>query len=472
MTSPNRLNHLHRLLHRPADGDRGFTLIEVLIAMMVFAIISVLVAYSLTLSMTLTRSNRASEVAANLAAQQIDIARAATSVFSVTSGTTTTTLDGTTYTITKTAGWVTSTGSVADCGAASGLLQNKTLNVAVTWSGMRPGTNPVQASTLLAPAGPINDPTTGTIIVHVTGANGAPETGIPIGAAPDGSVSPNTATTITPAPSATDADGCSFILKAVPGAYVVTVGKSGDGMVNTAQANAPTYKVPVTAGQSSVIDVQYDTAAKPTLTVSPGAPTGTLFPSSLPMTFAPQGDPYTTTPTLTTKSGVTTTSVALFPWTSGYQVFAGAYTSGSTVPACLSVDPDKWISPNASGNSGHRSAAVPIDVGATGTVAMPTVKVTLGSNKYLVAVTATPGSTIGDPGCATGMKLLFPQASGSSATIALPYGTWSLYAVGSASAQTGTLTSSQLVSQSSITLPTGSPAWTSTTIFTIDPRQP
>ncbi|MES1169545.1 MAG: type II secretion system protein, partial [Leifsonia sp.] len=74
--------------------ESGFTLIEVLIAMMVFGIISVLVAYSLTLSMTLTRSSRGSEVAANLAAQQIDTARSAKDVFSVTGGTVSQTIDG------------------------------------------------------------------------------------------------------------------------------------------------------------------------------------------------------------------------------------------------------------------------------------------------------------------------------------------------------------------------------------------
>lgn len=457
--------------------DGGFTLIEVLVAMMVFALIAVLVAGSLTLSMSLTRSNRASEVAANLAAQQIDIARSATNVFSVTSGSTTTTLDGTTYTVTRTAGWVTSTGAVADCGGAAGLLQNKTLNVAVSWSGMRPGTNPVQASTLLAPAGPINDPTSGTIIVHVTGATGLAKTGIPIGVKPDTSVSPNTATTISPAPSATDADGCSFILKAVPGTYAVTIGKTGDGLVNTKQVNAPTYQVPVTAGQSSVIDTQYDTASSPVLTLAPGSAAGTLFPAygTLPLSFLPQGDPYTTTVTPTITSGVAKSSIPLFPWSSGYQVFAGAYVNGSTLPSCLSVDPDKWITPNAAGTVGHRADPIPIDPGATGGVAMPTVRVTVSSGTFLVAVSKAPAATVGDPGCKTGMSLKYSASTGSSATIALPYGSWSLYAFSSKTAMDSAVTSGSYpgaIGQSAIALPAGSPAWTSGTVFTVDPRLP
>ena len=78
------MNVQHPLRRSTHDSrDQGFTLIEVLVAMVVFGILSVLVVYLLTTAMTLTRTNRSSEVAANLAAQVIDQARAATDVFSV-----------------------------------------------------------------------------------------------------------------------------------------------------------------------------------------------------------------------------------------------------------------------------------------------------------------------------------------------------------------------------------------------------
>ena len=72
--------------------------------MMVFAIISVLVAYSLTLAMTITRDIASREVAANLAAQQIDVARSLPERLHVVSGgTTTRSSTAPTYTITQTA---------------------------------------------------------------------------------------------------------------------------------------------------------------------------------------------------------------------------------------------------------------------------------------------------------------------------------------------------------------------------------
>ncbi|MFF2772992.1 type II secretion system protein J, partial [Streptomyces bacillaris] len=419
--------NVQKLIRTAHDSrDQGFTLIEVLVAMVVFGIISVIVAYLLLTAMTLTRSNRASEVAANLAAQ-------ATDVFSVVSGVTTTTVDGTTYTVTKSAGWLTNTGTASDCGT-SGLLQNKTLNVAVTWTGMRTGASPVQASTLLAPAGPINDPTTGTIIIHVrNAATGSGVPGVPIAVAVDGTVSPNTGATVSPAPSATDIDGCSYVLKVVPGSYIVTIGTSGDGRISSDQQQPLRISVPVTAGQSSVLDKQYDTAATPKLTLAPGAPATTMFPTNLTVTYVPQGDPYTQQVVKTTVSGVTTTSTPLFPYSSGYQAFAGTYVTvgpaNGGAPICLSVDPSAWTIPNASGNVGVRSdPIIGVTAGSTGTVSMKLVTVTT-SSKWLVAVSAAAASTIGDPGCATGMRMNFAQSSGNSATIALPYGSWKLYAL-------------------------------------------
>ncbi len=447
--------------------ESGFTLIEVLIAMMVFGIISVLVAYSLTLSMTLTRSSRANEVAANLAAQQVDIARSAKDVFSVVSGTVTQTIDGTQYTITKIAGWVTSTGTVADCGTSQGILQNKTLNVSVSWGGMRPGTKPVQASTLLAPAGPVNDPASGTILVHVTNASGAGVANIPITAKPDATITPNTAATITPGPPSTDADGCSYALKVTPGAYTVTVGKAGDGSISNSQVQVPTVKVSVVAGQSAVVEMQYDKAATPVLTL---AAAGTLIPTNLPMTYIPQSDPYTTVPTIT---GVTATT-PLFPFGSGYQVFAGAFMSTGAQPTCLSVDPQQWTQQNAAGHVGSRAAAIPAPSGTSAAVvAMPVVSIAV-SGKWLVAKSAVAASTVGDPGCATAttasvMTLTYPKSAGNAAVIALPYGTWMVYAL---SNQGDALTSSALVDVSKITRPVGSPPATSANIFTLDPRLP
>jgi hypothetical protein len=295
---------------------------------------------------------------------------------------------------------------------------------------------------------------------------------VPLAVAVDSSISPNTATTVSPAPSATDVDGCSYVLKVVPGSYIVTIGTSGDGRISSDQQQPLKVSVPVTAGQSSVLDKQYDAAATPKLTLAPGAPATTMFPTNLTVTYVPQGDAYTAAVTKTTVAGVTTTSTPLFPFSSGYQAFAGSYTSVGPAtgasPVCLSVDPGQWTIPNASGNVGVRQDPFPVDAGSVGTVSMKLVTVTT-SSKWLVAVSAVGASTIGDPGCATGMRMNFAQSSGNSATIALPYGSWKLYALSNSG---DSLTTSALVDSSKIALPAGSPAFTSANIFTLDPRLP
>jgi hypothetical protein len=47
-------------------------------------------------------------------------------------------------------------------------------------------------------------------------------------------------------------------------------------------------------------------------------------------------------------------------------------------------------------------------------------------DRYVTAVSsANPAA--GDPGCAAGMTMRFPVSTGDTATIALPFGTWTLY---------------------------------------------
>lgn len=457
-----------RRIHKTNADERGFTLIEVLVALMVFAIIATVVAYSMTLAMVMTRDARSREVAANLAAQQIDIARSLQNVFSVTGGTSTQVVDGTTYTITQTTNWISSTGSVGTCGSSSGLLQNKSVNVNVTWSGMNPTTPAVSSNTLLAPSGPLNDQASGTILVHVTGATPAGVNNIPVSAKPDTNVPSNTATTVVPAPSNTDADGCSYVLKVVPGSYLIQVGAPGDGMLSQKQVNAPSNTYPVAAGNSVPAEFQYDTAAKIAVTyASNSALSNIQYPSNLMSTFAPQGDAYTTSVgTITSKKATT----SVFPFPAGYSVFAGTYiAAGGSAPTCLSVDPQAWTTPNALGKVGVRQQAVVTTPGGTASAnaLMGVVTVTPGNNMYVTAVSQTPPTGSGDPGCSTPMTYTFTtKASGGAMNLALPWGSWTLYA---SSSVTTTPAAGAALAASAVTLPTGSTV-KSGNIFTLDPR--
>ena len=116
-------------------ADDGMGLVEVLVALMIFAIIAVGMAYSLLSIQRLTAESVSREIATNLAAAEIDWAQSQPDAFKVLSRTTTQTVDGTTYTIRTSVGWVSTTGASGSCGTGGGNLQYKRVNVEVTWPG-------------------------------------------------------------------------------------------------------------------------------------------------------------------------------------------------------------------------------------------------------------------------------------------------------------------------------------------------
>lgn len=424
------MKRIRTVLGLPQAPEDGFTIIEVMVAMMVFAVIALGIAYSLTTTLVTTRDSRARAVAANLAAQQIDNARSFQNVFKVDSGTSTQTVDGTVYTIKQSVNWVSSTGSASLCGTAGGLLQAKAVNVSVTWSGQRAAGSAVQANTMLAPSGPLNDPSMGTILVHVVNAAGTGVAGIAVSAQPDASVSGNTAQAPNPSPPATDTDGCSYVLKVVPGSYVITIGTAGDGYIGVGQQPRPSKPIQVKANDSVTAEFTYDKATTVNATYSSTTSlAGAMFPSSLDLSLASVNAIDDVTTTVSPASA--TSSVNVFPYPGGYSAYTGnsAAPSGQT-PACLSVNSVNWATANSVGSVGAAAPTISTTPGATASVTIPMGVVTVKNlnGKYLKAVSAAADAGVGDPGCTTGMTYTFPATIGSnSANVALPYGTWQLY---------------------------------------------
>ena len=189
----------NRLFVRNAD-DAGLTLVEVLVAMFIFAIVSIGIAYTIINSLVIARETRSREIAANLASQEIDLDRSIANVFGVGDTTWSNVVNNTTFHVTRSTDWVSTSNSTVACGAGGGTLQYKRVNVSVTWDGMRPATSPVQADTLIAPNNRINDPALGTIIVSVVGASGAGTPGVTVTVTPSAVPNGATALTTTPVP--------------------------------------------------------------------------------------------------------------------------------------------------------------------------------------------------------------------------------------------------------------------------------
>ena len=455
-------------LRRAIARDEGIGLVEVMVALMVFSIIAIAIGYSMLSITRITAESAHRETAANLAAAEVDRIQAQPDAFNVHSSTVNTPpIDGIVYTIKTSIGWVSTTGSTGSCGTGGGNLQYKRVNVEVTWPG-RYLSNPVRVDSALAPDARINDPSYGTILVGVTGEDGTGRSSVTVTVTPVSGGAAAITDTIDP----TDVDGCSYILKVVPGVYKVVVTKSGYvSKVDQQPASPSKDDLQVVAGATATAAFTYDNASSFTLNYSPNATAVATIPNNLDVTFSGGlSDIIKTTPASPLK---------LYPMAAGYQAVAGAYS------ACQNVDPANW-NETTTQYSGTRAGAVGTAPGGSGALSIPMgvmqVKIPNDDTKRYVTAVQQVTAGGGNPGCVTTKTYTFPRfPKNSSQYIALPYGTWRLY-YGNTSAATTTAitTAGDIVVLASVVQPDGAgvllkdiPGASTFTggIVTLDPRE-
>ena len=412
----------HRMRH-VRDDDAGMGLPELLVAMFIFALVSTGLAYSLISTLSLTRDARARVVAANLAAEEIDLARDAPDLFALLDDERPVTLNGDEFTVTRTTQWVSDPGAEFTCGAGSGTgaLRYKRVNVTVTWGGMRSTAQPVRSDTILSPDDHINDPTKGTILVSVLKADGTGNAGVGVTVTP----------TLGAAINATDAQGCTYVLKVDPGTYTVKVTRAGH--VSDTQQAAPTQSVVVATGSTASVGFQLDEAATFNATMAPGAPAGTRLPTGFSTTFS---STYGNAAVAQSNAGGTTShTYKLHPFTSGYAPYAGT---------CTQADPRQW--PEETIGATTYAAGLPDAVAAA-----PGAAVAVGVPMGLVQVTGGGGSHLHavsqDADCTVSYTFgnIVPSSASGRVTVALPYGSWRLQTSTSASGPKTWLPAGRLV---------------------------
>lgn len=446
---------------RAASNDTGLTMAEVIVALFVFTVFILGLGYSL-LSMTRLVSDSGNrEVAASLASQEIDRVRAIPDAFDVLSSTTTQTVNGITYKIKRVAGWVTASGSTASCGSGGGNLQDKAVDVQVTWPSQYMLTSAIRSTTILAPTTRINDPSFGTIIVSVLGADGAGRPGVTVTVTADSG-----STGVSPgAVDSTDVTGCSYVLKVVPGAYHVTV--STASYVDIRQQTSPSYAVVVPAGGSQTAPFSYD--ARATFNVAYASNytgTGTVkLPAALATNFM-------STTGLALLTTTTPTVQYLYPFTDGYSTIAGNYADASSPNQCASVDPLLWPAGQVNGvnlaaGARPKTAVAAGSAGPIG-VQMGVIQATwpaVSATSITIKNAAAPAGT-GDPDCATPASYDYSfattPAAGTAVYLAVPFGSWQVY---SKLASTLTILPSGNVTNATQGEVTGN-------IITLDPRIP
>ncbi|KQO63647.1 type IV pilus modification PilV family protein [Curtobacterium sp. Leaf261] len=463
------ISTIARRLERARD-ERGFTLVEVIIAMTLFALIVAGALAGIATVMRITSDNTGRSAAVNLASSAIDSARveAASNITGMSGSTTSTPVDGRSYKVVRTLAWQYTNGTSNQCSASStgtaAQLLFLHIHITVTWNGMGSAA-PVKQNTIFAPASKINDPTLGTVLVSVqsiTGSGGVGNITATIAPATGAGYSSNTAVALAAQPPVTNADGCSIATKVTPGTYFVTLTPPGGQYRDENLVASPVKTIVVGAGQSSGASFNYDPAVDVKMNYATNATSTTMLPTNLTTSFVSSYG--------AVKLTGTPTDQWVTPISSGYVVYPGSFDSnvknadGSTnTNSCLSTDPTMW--PRAADGRVGKTPSPSVGIGnTTANVPMGLVTVTISkSDTILTATTATAAN--GDPGCVVGQTMNFTRAatngSGGSVdvTLALPYGTWSVTSQKNAASNPVNVTPKTLLG---VLLNTGS--------VTLDPR--
>ncbi len=379
-------------------------MVEMVVAILVFAILIVGVTATMSTSLNMVRNNRNRSVAANLASQEMDTVRS-TDFTDLPVGQTVTVqnVDTVPYTVTRETEWVTKNASSGACDAPPGSRPAYLrVNVEVTWPSMN-GIPPVDAHTILTPPVGAYDPNSGHIAVKVVDRDGFGEGGISVAIA-----GPQNSSQLT------NSDGCAFFAFIPAGTYTVTA--SAGGYVDLQGVASPSQPASVVVGATTSVQFQYDRAATLQLTMA-GSVFGSPAPSSLTVSLynthiLPNGVESFS------GAGNPRTIAGQFPYADGYEVWAGD---------CAQADPASY--------PGGSRTTVAVDPGSTtsATVPLPEVRITVQQDLGGGTMAPVPGKQVSAVGCGGADNFSIGQTdSAGQIVFALPYGTWQISVDGGA----------------------------------------
>ncbi|MCL2423370.1 MAG: prepilin-type N-terminal cleavage/methylation domain-containing protein [Micrococcales bacterium] len=414
---------MRALREKVRRSDDGFTIAEVMVALLIFALMSTGSIFATMSMLQITRDARNRQVAANLAAQEIDAVHAVADTTSIFPRVLDPSQNGTSFHVDRSVSWTSIPADEQD--DQNCLLATQrylaTVTVTVTWEGMRSGTQPVVSDTLVTARDLELGSSTGIILVTVLGADGTGRGGVRVQAGGASAV--------------TNSQGCAFLLGMPAGDHTVTIYKPG--FVDEHQNERPAKLTSSTPGETTSVQFQYDegatlrlhfayadgynrlldpTGTHPAWQLPPGLPVRTV--AQLPVTLGnPAGDVVLDLSASTAM--IQTRTVHPFP--SGYTVVAGS---------CNAADPQLWTPPGPASPAFNAAAGATTDVD----VRMGVVVLNLpsGTAGELVAIPMKSTKVSGDPGCDNqpGLRYSFGSAESyvvnDKIAIALPFGSWKL----------------------------------------------
>lgn len=386
----------------PRRREQGFTLVEMIVAMAIFAIM-VVITLGVVLRITQTaRGNDLRVAAASLAGRQIEAVRG-TAVVDIPDGqqTSTATVGSTTFTIRQSASLVAAGASASLCSSTSSDLAYKLVSVTVTWPNM--GTvPPVRADTLKALGTGALDATKGTLAVQVSRAGATPADGVAVVLSPGGA-------TLT-----TGVDGCAVFSQLAVGTYSVNLDTAGYVGASNTQLTV-VNGVGVSAGQVAHADLLYDQATS--IGVQAGVAAGVDVPAGIPlmMRSAYLSDWLLATcgPASACSTGMPGQIQNLFP--TQHSLWAGSCHDAKTAASVLVVD---------LGSAAVRGSTVTVPMATADVEVLVNGTPTSGRPLYAIHA-ADPGGTA-IPSCPSGAQLTLPVSQAGGVPVALPYGTWTI----------------------------------------------
>ena len=390
---------------RRSTTESGMTLLELVVAMSIMALMMTGIAATVGSGFTLVRNNRNRDVAANLASQEMDTVRelASSSFTSLAPAVTTQRVGGVPYTVNRELTWVADNASNGPCDAPNQSPQVVRVHVWVDWPDRR-GADPATADSVLTPPVGAYSTNSGHIAVSVVDSDAQPLYGIGV------TISGPAAASLP-----TNSSGCAFFAFMPAGTYAVTL--NGVGYVDRQGHANPTQNVGVTVGQVSSVQFDYDRAATIQATFAPA--NGGVVPNDLPITIGntilvPTGT------AVFSGTGQTRTLTNLFPSNDGFAMWAGkcadadpegttaagaAYYPGATRADPVEVDPAQTTPANVT--------LTPLHVHVTDQSGNPV------SGRSLVLVHAA------DSVCASGETHTVGTTSASGdIDLSLPFGVW------------------------------------------------
>lgn len=302
-------------LRSAAARDEGFSIIELVVAITVLAIVMAATAGGVTTALGLARTNRARTVAANVATQQMELERTLPFQQHVegVQAPATVMVAGVPYTVEVTKNWAAqdSTTGICDVASATGSLAYLNVDVRVSWP-EQGSTPPVRSTTVIAPPNASYSPYLGHLVVKVFDRSGQPsDHRVTVSGGPT-SVNPQD----------TGADGCAIFPFLRPGTYTVsvnTLGHVSSSFLGGQFLPAPSQQSIVAANTTRPIEFEYDEAGYLDLRLQ--GRSGGDRPADVPITLR---NTRLLQPTGSYSVAASQDTVfPVFPESTGYEVYAG-----------------------------------------------------------------------------------------------------------------------------------------------------